>query len=389
MRVPTLNTPALTIPALTIPALASWTLGCIDRHARSHRNRTFRPQGCCAVRGVRRARRVGLDKARRGYVLVRPRLTAYVGAWSPTAPVPHDPIPHDPIPHDPAAHDPAHGRPGPGTPAAGQPGSRIRLLSEATVNRIAAGEVIERPAAAVKELVENALDAGATRIVVALDGGGIDRLEVTDNGIGMSEDELALAVLRHATSKLTDESLIRITTLGFRGEALPSIGAAARLSITSRPAPAADAPLAAADAAHAWSVTVEGGAVSAVTPAAGPPGTRVVVRDLFFATPARRKFLKSAAHRGRPCRGDGAPPCARRAACRLPAGNRWPHRVRGPGARACRPRCGAVRPRGRRGAAAGGRGTRRDADQRLCLRAVGDPSLGGGADAGGQWTAGG
>jgi len=160
---------------------------------------------------------------------------------------------------------------------------RIRLLSETTVNRIAAGEVIERPAAAVKELVENALDAGATRISVSLDGGGIDRLEVTDNGIGMSGDELALAVLRHATSKLTDDNLIRITTLGFRGEALPSIGAAARLNITSRPA----------DAGHASSITVEGGAVGPVTPAPGPAGTRVVVRDLFFATPARRKFLKS------------------------------------------------------------------------------------------------
>ena len=109
------------------------------------------------------------------------------------------------------------------------PMSRIRLLSESTVNRIAAGEVIERPAAASKELVENALDAGATRIVVCLDGGGIDRLEVTDNGIGMSTEELGLCVLRHATSKLTDEMLVRITTLGFRGEALPSIGAAARL----------------------------------------------------------------------------------------------------------------------------------------------------------------
>ncbi len=161
--------------------------------------------------------------------------------------------------------------------------SRIRLLSEATINRIAAGEVIERPAAAAKELVENALDAGATRITVALDGGGIDRLEVTDNGIGMTADELALAVLRHATSKLTDESLTRITTLGFRGEALPSIGAAARLRITSRPH----------QAEHACSIAVDGGTVSAVAPAAGPPGTRVVVRDLFFATPARRKFLKS------------------------------------------------------------------------------------------------
>ena len=94
--------------------------------------------------------------------------------------------------------------------------SRIRLLSETTVNRIAAGEVIERPAAAVKELVENALDAGATRIAVCLDHGGIDRFEVTDNGVGMSADELALCVLRHATSKLTDETLVRITTLGFR-----------------------------------------------------------------------------------------------------------------------------------------------------------------------------
>jgi DNA mismatch repair protein MutL len=144
--------------------------------------------------------------------------------------------------------------------------------------------VIERPAAATKELVENALDAGATRIVVCLDGGGIDRLEVTDNGFGMSEDELALCVLRHATSKLTDETLVRITTLGFRGEALPSIGAAARLQITSRPA----------GAESAWVISVEGGHVAAVAPTAGAVGTRVVVRDLFFATPARRKFLKNA-----------------------------------------------------------------------------------------------
>jgi DNA mismatch repair protein MutL len=162
--------------------------------------------------------------------------------------------------------------------------SRIRLLSETTVNRIAAGEVIERPAAATKELVENALDAGATRIAVCLDGGGIDRLEVTDNGIGMTEEELALCVLRHATSKLTDETLVRITTLGFRGEALPSIGAAARLHITSRPH----------GADNACVISVEGGHVAAVAPASGAAGTRVVVRDLFFATPARRKFLKNA-----------------------------------------------------------------------------------------------
>src|ERR1700722_14868092 len=160
--------------------------------------------------------------------------------------------------------------------------SRIRLLPETTVNRIAAGEVIERPAAAVKELVENALDAGATRIAVTLEAGGIERIGVNDNGCGMAAAELALAVQRHATSKLADEDLVRIATLGFRGEALPSIGAAARLSITSRPA----------DADSARAISVEGGGVSAVAPCAGAPGTRVVVRDLFFATPARRKFLK-------------------------------------------------------------------------------------------------
>jgi DNA mismatch repair protein MutL len=111
----------------------------------------------------------------------------------------------------------------------------IRILPAHTVNRIAAGEVIERPAAAVKELVENALDAGAARIAVALEGGGIDRIEVTDDGCGMDAAGLALSVLRHATSKLLDDDLVRIATLGFRGEALPSIGAAARLAITSRP----------------------------------------------------------------------------------------------------------------------------------------------------------
>src|SRR5271165_1567027 len=158
----------------------------------------------------------------------------------------------------------------------------IRILPAHTVNRIAAGEVIERPAAAVKELVENALDAAATRITIALDNGGIDRIEVTDDGAGMDAHGLALAVLRHATSKLADDDLVHIATLGFRGEALPSIGAAARLSITSRPR----------DAAHAASIRVDGGAVGEVVPAAGAPGTRVVVRDLFFATPARRKFLK-------------------------------------------------------------------------------------------------
>jgi len=166
--------------------------------------------------------------------------------------------------------------------------ARIRLLPERVVNRIAAGEVIERPAAAARELVENALDAGARRITVAIAGGGVERIEVADDGFGMSAEELALAVQRHATSKLDPDAesaaqLVNIVTLGFRGEALPSIGAAARLAITSRP-PGADS---------AAAITVEGGIVSAVAPSAGAPGTRVVVRDLFFATPARRKFLKS------------------------------------------------------------------------------------------------
>lgn len=158
----------------------------------------------------------------------------------------------------------------------------IRLLPESVVNRIAAGEVIERPAAAVKELVENALDSGARRIAVAVGGGGVGRIEVTDDGCGMTASDLALAVQRHATSKLPGDDLDRIATLGFRGEALAAIGAAARLSITSRPR----------DAAEARAIAVEAGRVGAPCPAAGPPGTRIVVRDLFFATPARRKFLK-------------------------------------------------------------------------------------------------
>ncbi|MBV8199407.1 MAG: DNA mismatch repair endonuclease MutL, partial [Acidobacteria bacterium] len=160
----------------------------------------------------------------------------------------------------------------------------IRLLPASVVNRIAAGEVIERPAAAVKELVENALDAGATRIAVALDGGGIGRIAVTDDGCGMDAASLALAVERHATSKLAEgDDLTAIRTLGFRGEALPSIGAAARLAITSRPHAAA--------CAHV--VRVEGGVASPPEPCAGPFGSEVVVADLFYATPARRKFLKS------------------------------------------------------------------------------------------------
>lgn len=159
----------------------------------------------------------------------------------------------------------------------------IRRLPENLVNRIAAGEVVERPASAVKELVENSIDAGASHIAVVMKDGGRILISVTDDGLGMSADELELAIERHATSKLADDDLIRISTLGFRGEALPSIGAVSRLSITSRPA----------GAASAWAVTVEGGAKGAVQPAALSRGTRVEVRDLFYATPARLKFLKA------------------------------------------------------------------------------------------------
>ena len=166
----------------------------------------------------------------------------------------------------------------------------IRRLPPETVNRIAAGEVVERPASAVKELVENALDAGASRIEVQIEGGGLTRILVADDGHGMAPDQLELAIERHATSKLEpddagDVDLLRISTLGFRGEALPSIGSVARLTLTSRPMAGGDA--------HA--LRVEGGRVTPPGPAAfpGPHGTRVEVRDLFYATPARLKFMKS------------------------------------------------------------------------------------------------
>lgn len=168
--------------------------------------------------------------------------------------------------------------------------SSIRRLPAQTVNRIAAGEVVERPASVVKELVENALDAGATRIDIAAENGGLSRLLVEDNGKGMSADELGLCIERHATSKLPLgedglDDLLNISTMGFRGEALPSIGSIARLAIVSQARGAGDA----------WSVNVEGGRTDGVSPVAplGRPGTRIEVRDLFYATPARLKFLKS------------------------------------------------------------------------------------------------
>lgn len=159
----------------------------------------------------------------------------------------------------------------------------IRLLPQNLINQIAAGEVVERPASTVKELVENALDAGARNIHILIQDGGRALICVRDDGEGIAQADLPLAIERHATSKLRDEDLFNITTMGFRGEALPSIGAVSRLSITSRHC-AADA---------AWQLNVVAGEVSPLRPAAHPQGTTIEVADLFFATPARLKFLKS------------------------------------------------------------------------------------------------
>lgn len=160
----------------------------------------------------------------------------------------------------------------------------LRRLPNTLVNQIAAGEVIERPAAAVKELVENAIDAGARHIDVVMRDGGRAFLSVADDGCGMTPDEMMLAVERHATSKLPADDLVDIKTLGFRGEALPSIGAVSRMTLSSR-LPGSD---------DGWSLSVEGGSVLPAVPAAQAPGTRIEVRELFYATPARLKFLKTA-----------------------------------------------------------------------------------------------
>ena len=159
----------------------------------------------------------------------------------------------------------------------------IRRLPETLVNRIAAGEVVERPASALKELVENAMDAGADRITVRLVNGGIDLIEVSDNGCGMTPADMALALERHATSKLPDEAIENVTTLGFRGEALPSIASVARLTLESRVA-----------GADGWSRIVDNGDLVSEGPAALPPGTRVRVEALFEKIPARRKFMRTA-----------------------------------------------------------------------------------------------
>lgn len=159
----------------------------------------------------------------------------------------------------------------------------IRRLPETLVNRIAAGEVVERPASALKELVENAIDAGATRVAVRIAEGGLDLLEVTDDGCGMASQEIAMALERHATSKLPDDAIEQVATLGFRGEALPSIASVSRLTLESR----------VHGTEQGWKRVVDHGAVVAEGPAALPPGTRVRVEHLFAKVPARRKFLRS------------------------------------------------------------------------------------------------
>jgi len=167
-------------------------------------------------------------------------------------------------------------------PNIGQGQPIIRQLDETAINQIAAGEVVERPASAIKELVENAIDAGASRIDVDYADGGKRLIQVTDNGCGIASEDLALAMSRHATSKIDGSDLLNIQSFGFRGEALPSLGAVGKLTLTSRTATGSGAEL-----------QVMGGQISPVRPAAMQPGTRATLRDLFYATPARLKFLRS------------------------------------------------------------------------------------------------
>ena len=167
----------------------------------------------------------------------------------------------------------------------------IRVLPSNLVNQIAAGEVIERPASVIKELVENAIDAGASKIEVTLEGGGKNLIMVNDNGKGIGKDELSLAVERHATSKLPDNDLFNINFLGFRGEALPSIASVAKMTISSRQQ----------GADSGWQISVNGGDKGEIKPAAVPLGTKIEVRDLFYTTPARLKFMKADASEAAQC----------------------------------------------------------------------------------------
>ena len=161
--------------------------------------------------------------------------------------------------------------------------SIIRQLSETTINRIAAGEVVERPASVVKELVENALDAGATKIDITLEQAGKNLIIVSDNGCGISKEDLSLAIQRHTTSKLDEDDIMNISSFGFRGEALPSIGSVSRMHIASKTI----------SAESGYMIAVEGGLIADVRPTSHGGGTEVSIRDLFFATPARLKFLRS------------------------------------------------------------------------------------------------
>src|SRR6266481_10212246 len=164
------------------------------------------------------------------------------------------------------------------------PMGRIHVLSEHVANKIAAGEVVERPASVLKELLENSLDAGATRIRVQIEGGGKKLIQVTDNGCGMVRDDAMLAFERHATSKIKDaEDLLNIHTLGFRGEALPSIASVSRVLLETR----------AADEPSGTMLEIAGGKILRVEEAGLPHGTSIAVRDLFFNTPARKKFMKA------------------------------------------------------------------------------------------------
>src|SRR4051794_28335766 len=158
----------------------------------------------------------------------------------------------------------------------------IRRLPTELINRIAAGEVVERPASALKELVENALDAGAGQVSVRLSAGGLELIEVADDGSGMSREEMGLALERHATSKLPGDSIDEVTSFGFRGEALPSIASVSRLTLESR-----------VREADGWRIALDHGEPAGEGPAALPPGTRIRVEGLFDKVPARRKFLRS------------------------------------------------------------------------------------------------